>query len=498
MTHPILMIGAISLLFASFAGAPAFAQQQTPADPNIFVNLAKKSIPSVVNISSTTVMKGPFFPGGPEDFFRKFFGDLFGPGSPFGDGSGNRDQAPERPDGNGPAGPKQMPRAISLGTGFIIDKSGLILTNNHVVEGAEEIRIAFTEERGETPTIGKVVGRDPELDVALIRVNTERTLLPLALGDSDALQVGEYVMAIGNPFGQGHSVTHGIISAKQRPLPDFTLSTYLQTDAPINPGNSGGPLVNQKGEVIGINNAIEARAQGIGFAIPVNAVKMILTQLRTKGVVSRGYIGALVGELTPEVAAQLNVPKDLKAPFITNVPTGQPADKAGLKAYDVVTEFNGKKVESGTDLVAAVTALPVGESVPIKVLRNGKEMTFNIKIGRRPVGGRGKATPSNEPKQRPKANIGMEIQTLTPDLAAQLGLPANSTGVVVTAINLGGPADRSGLSRGDVILEVDQKPVANVDEFYSMIKKKKSHLLRVRRSGQSGQDIFAVIVLNLS
>ena len=232
---------------------------------------------------------------------------------PRGNGGGDEDDednAPTLPPGPPPANPKNLPKAMSLGTGFIIDSSGLILTNNHVVADADEIKISFTESLDEKPTDGEVVGRDTELDVALIRVKSKREMVAVSFGDSDALEVGEYVIAVGNPFGQGHSVTHGIISAKGRLAPDFPLANYLQTDAPINPGNSGGPLVNLKGEVIGINNAIDQRAQGIGFAIPINLVKKVLPQLRTKGTVSRGYIGVLVNEMTPEIAPKLGVPKD--------------------------------------------------------------------------------------------------------------------------------------------------------------------------------------------
>ena len=261
-----------------------------PVDANIFVNLSKKMIPSVVNISTVTTVKSPFLQGSPDDVLRKFFGDLFRQyhrGGAGRDGEDDDETAQSLPRGGSP----KLPKAMSLGTGFIIDPSGLILTNNHVVADADEIKISFTEASDEKPTDAEVVGRDPEIDVALIKVKDKQGMVAASFGDSDALEVGEYVMAVGNPFGQGHSVTHGIISAKGRTAPDFPLANYLQTDAPINPGNSGGPLINLKGEVIGINNAIDQRAQGIGFAIPINIVKKVLPQLRAKGIVARGYIG---------------------------------------------------------------------------------------------------------------------------------------------------------------------------------------------------------------
>ena len=325
-THSGIFIFLILMTSSGFA--------DSAGDPNIFVNLAKKVVPSVVNISTLSTPKGGFRPGSPDEMFRRFFEDFLR------NHGGIPDQGEEGEAPKGGGGPK----AMSLGSGFIIDESGLILTNNHVVAEADEIKIQFTEETDEKPTDGEVVGRDPELDLALIRVKTKRKLIALSFGDSDALQVGEYVSAVGNPFGQGHSVTHGIISAKDRKAPDFQLANYLQTDAPINPGNSGGPLVNLKGEVIGINNAIDQRAQGIGFAIPSNSVLKVLPQLKSKGVVTRGYIGILVNELSPEIAAKLSIDKNTIAPFVTHVYPGEPADRAGIKPYDVILELNGKAI----------------------------------------------------------------------------------------------------------------------------------------------------------
>jgi serine protease Do len=342
--NPILFPLILLVSGTALAASPTASLEQ-----NVFVPLAKKLVPSVVNIQTTTTLKTPYGQGGggPQDLFRKFFEDMFkhqnggvGPRNDQEGGGDEEDQDLGPPPHGGP-----LPKAMSLGTGFIIDASGLVLTNNHVVADADEIKIQFTEEEEEVLTDGEVVGRDLELDVALIKVKTKRDLVPVVLGDSDDTQVGEYVMAVGNPFGQGHSVTHGIISAKGREAPELPLAGYLQTDAPINPGNSGGPLVNLKGEVIGINNAIDQRAQGIGFAIPINVVKKILPQLKTKGTVARGYIGVLVNELTPDIAPKLGVAKDLHAPFVTHVYPGDPADKAGLKPYDIITSFGGKTVK---------------------------------------------------------------------------------------------------------------------------------------------------------
>ena len=475
-----------------------------PVDANIFVNLAKKVVPSVVNISTVTTVKTPYHRGSPDDQFRRFFEDLFR--NQGGGGRGGRGMPPgggdeDEDDSGAPApGPRGgAPRAMSLGTGFIIDSSGLILTNNHVVADADEIKIAFTEEADEKPTDGEVVGRDPELDLALIKVKSKRNLIPLSLGDSDALEVGEYVSAVGNPFGQGHSVTHGIISAKGRKAPDFVLANYLQTDAPINPGNSGGPLVNLKGEVIGINNAIDQRAQGIGFAIPINVVKEVLPQLRSKGIVARGYIGVLVNELSPEIAEKMGVPKDLSAPFVTHVYPGEPADKAGLKPYDIITEFAGKKIRNSADLVGAVTAVIVNDSAPIKILRGGEKKDLKIKVAQRPgTTPIAKKSQKNEKDKKPaRIETGMDLQDLTPELAQELNLPPKSTGALVVNVEYGSAADQSGLTRGDLIVEVDRKPVKDADAFYAIVKAKKSYLMRVRRLDPQGREAFSVIILDL-
>jgi len=475
------------------------------SEPNIFVALAKRSVPSVVNIQTASFMNRSRGRGGQEDLFRRFFEDFFrqhgggGRGQPLPD---DREE-PSGPDGRNGKGP---PQALSLGTGFVLDADGLILTNNHVVAQADEIKILFTEELSEKPTSGEVVGRDAELDLALIRVKTSRTLNPLPLGDSDALQVGEYVMAVGNPFGQGHSVTHGIISAKERKAPDFVLANYLQTDAPINPGNSGGPLLNLKGEVIGINNAIDQRAQGIGFAIPINLVKQVLPQLKSKGSVSRGYIGVLVNEMTPEIAENLKLPKELESPLVAQVYPGEAAAKAGVQEYDVILEFNGRPIRSSVDLVTAVTSVAVGESVPIKVLRQGKEKTLKIKVSQRPNGPQIAGGPRGEPNQPgrpeskpvPKVSTGMELEDLSPQTMRELGISGDLKGVVVSEISYDGAADQAGLMRGDLIVEVDRKPVRDAEGFYSIVKDRKSYLLRVRRADPSGKDVFTVIILDLS
>jgi len=503
--HPkVLVAGAFLLTTLMGASQLAVADKTTDSektstsasvqfDPNIFVKLAKKIVPSVVNISTFTSAKAQLAPGNPDDLLHRFFEDMLrqrrgGRGTP----------PPNQEPGDDDGEPRLGPKAMSLGTGFIIDASGLILTNNHVVGDADEIKISFTESEEEVPTDGEVVGRDPELDVALIKVKTTRVLEPVIFGDSENLEVGEYVIAVGNPFGQGHSVTHGIVSAKGRLAPDFPLAKYIQTDAPINPGNSGGPLVNLKGEVIGINNAIEARAQGIGFAIPISTVKLVLPQLRTKGSVTRGYIGILVHELTPEIAAKLNLSKNIRAPLVSQVFAGEPADKAGIKPYDLILEFDGKPVRSHSDLIAAVTAVPVGTSVPVKIMRSGKEQSLTIAVIQRPTGQQ-KAPEKKKKGEKKQGRIdtGMILENLTPEIATEMGITGMDRGVVVSSTAYQGPADNAGILRGDIILEVDRKPVKTVEEFFGFVNKRKSFLLRIRRSDPQGGDGFLVIVLDL-
>lgn len=477
--------------------APAFAaSSEGKIDvKNIFVDISKKLIPSVVNIFTTATVRMPWGGGGqgnPDDLWRKFFEEFFG--EPF--------QAPPGGGGGGPRG--QAPKAQSLGSGYIIEATntgGLILTNQHVVDGAEEIKVKFTEAVDEKESDAELVGSDPDLDVALIKVKTRRKLQAAVIGDSDKLEVGEWIAAVGNPFGHGHSVSHGIVSAKERTLPGG-FGKYLQVDAPINPGNSGGPLVNLNGEVVGINNAIDARGPGIGFAIPINLVKNVLPQLKTKGKVDRGYIGVSVDDLRPDLAKTLKLDENLKAPIITNVMQGQPADKAGLQAYDVVTAVNGKAVHTAGDLVEMVTSIPVGESAKVTALRAGKEKTFVINVAKRPdltheKSPRGR---KQQPKQQKGAriNTGMVIDDIEPDVARELGLPETYQGIVVEQVAPGGQAFAAGLVRGDVILEVDRKPVKSVEQFYSMVKQKKTYLLRVRKQDENGRETFAVVALKLA
>jgi serine protease Do len=325
-----------------------------------FSQLAKMVGPSVVNISAVRV-------SGTKDFLP--FGDLFGGDNPLGDFFKRffGDQTDK--------GTKQE----SLGSGFIIDKDGLILTNNHVVEKAEEIQVSLPD--GKTFE-AEIVGRDPKTDIALIRIEAGAPLPPLPLGDSDQAEVGDWVLAIGSPFGLGNTVTAGIVSAKYRKIGAGPYDDFIQTDASINPGNSGGPLLNTKGEVIGINTAIFSQSGGsigIGFATPINMAKALLPQLK-KGEVVRGWLGVTIQGVTPELAGKFGL-SEAKGALVSDVTEGGPADKAGIARGDVITSFDGKEIKTMTDLPTIVGATPVGKSVKVEIVRKGKKKTLDVKVG---------------------------------------------------------------------------------------------------------------------
>ena len=354
----------MALIFAAgaiFVSASTIKAESLPGlsnAPASFAPLAEAASPSVVNINTVKVIKGrgmPHVPFGPHDPFRDFF-DRFFEGQP----------------------PKNF-RQKSLGTGFIIDKDGYILTNNHVVENTDEIRVKL-HDKGEYDA--EIVGRDPKTDLALIKIEADRDLTPMKLGDSEKLRVGDWVVAIGNPYGLGNTVTAGIVSAKYRQIGAGAYDNFIQTDAPINPGNSGGPLLDTQGNVVGINTAIYSRSGGnvgIGFAIPVNMAKDLLPQLK-KGKVVRGWLGVMIQKITTELKDKLKLDEKTGA-LVADVTDGGPAEKAGLKRGDVIIEFDGNEVEESDDLPYMVASTPVGKKVDVKVVRKGKETTIEVEIG---------------------------------------------------------------------------------------------------------------------
>lgn len=421
-----------------------------------FVTLAKKLKPVVVNISTTQVSsaggQGFGSPFGEEDPFNEFWRRFFG--------------------GPQPRGPQ---RQRSLGSGFIIDADGSILTNNHVVENAQKIVVKLSDER---EFEAKLVGADAKTDIAVVKIDARGTLPTALLGDSDRLEVGEWVMAIGNPFGLDSTVTSGIVSAKGRHIGAGPYDDFIQTDASINPGNSGGPLLNLRGEVVGINSAIFSRTGtniGIGFAIPINLVKELLPQLKGKGKVTRGYLGVLIQKVTPEIAESLGLDK-ARGALVANVSKDGPAERAGVKVGDVIVEFDGKEIKDSNDLPLIVARTPVSKKVQLKVLRDKKSVTLNTSVGELKEEEVVAATEE-------KGEFGLTVQRVTPDIAESLGLD-RAEGVVITTVEPGSPADEAGLRRGDIIVEVDRKAVRNLEDYRKSMaetKKGKGVLFLVRR-----------------
>src|SRR5437867_3381850 len=423
-----------------------------------WVKIGRDLKPAVVNVSAKRTepamseMQGP---SGEETPFDRYFKDYFG------------------------SRPKRHARA--MGSGFIINPNGYIVTNNHVVEGATQITVKLSDGR-ELP--GKVIGRDSKTDIALLKVEaTGLTVIPL--GDSSASQVGEPVMAIGNPFGLEQTVTTGIVSATGRAIGAGPYDDFIQTDASINPGNSGGPLINARGQAIGINTAIFSQSGGsvgIGFAIPMTLAKNVVTQLADSGKVTRGWLGVGIQPVTPDIAKSLGR-AETTGVLVASVSEGSPAEKAGLKAGDIITEYDGRKVERASDLPRAVAGTPVGRDVRLGVVRDGTPMTLTAKVA---------ALDAKEPREadrgeRAKPTLGLAVQPLTPALAQQLGVKATQ-GLVVQNVQDGSPAADAGFERGDVIVEVNKKPVKSVAELKeSVVKhgKGKPMLVPIQRQDNS-------------
>ena len=450
------------------AAFPLAAGTSTPAN---FADLAEKLSPSVVNIKVTKVerMTGPTSMG-PEGFdpdspfgelFRHFFGDT-------------------------PQGSPREFRQQGTGSGFIISKDGLIVTNNHVVEGAKEVTVTLSNKEEYS---AKVIGRDPKTDIALVKIQPKGALPAAPMGDSERLRVGEWVVAIGNPFGLSNTVTAGIVSAKGRVIGAGPYDDFIQTDASINPGNSGGPLFNTQGEVVGINTAIVPNGRGIGFAVPINLAKGLLPQLEAKGEVTRGYLGVKVQAITPELAKSLHL-KDQKGALVADVTKGSPADTAGLKTGDVITGFDGKEIAEMHNLPSVVATTPIGKEVPITILRDGSQQTLKLKVGQMP-GEHAEASGSEEPAQ---GKWGLALRDLDARTAQRLGLNPGD-GVLVAAVQPGSAADRAGLQTGDVLLEVNRKKVTSVKEVQAEAQKdpKAQTLLLLFRRGDSSQ--FAALEL---
>jgi len=442
------------------------AISETPMVPANFSDLAEKVRPGVVNIQVVKKFKNIGF--------RNFPGNPFGGQNPFGDFFGPFSQ------GNPSGGSEQK----GVGSGFIINREGYILTNNHVVEEADQIKVKLSNGKEYE---GKVVGRDPKTDLALVKIGGSSDSQPLKLGNSEDLKVGSWVVAIGSPFGLEQTVTAGIVSAKGRVIGSGPYDNFIQTDASINPGNSGGPLVNLKGEVVGINTAIIAEGQGIGFAIPINMAKEIASQLQNQGHVTRGWLGVNIQEVTPELAKSFGL-KDNKGALVSQVVPNSPAEKAGIEQGDVILQFDGKEVSDSKELPRIVASTPVGKSVTVKIARDGKVTDRQVKLGEMEEKAEVAKTPSTHKR------LGIAVQNLTPEIAKGLGLK-KETGVVVSQVEPGSPASDAGIQTGDVIREVNRKPVKDVEDFVQKIEKVKDQdnvLLFVQR-GQN--NLFAAVTL---
>ncbi|MDI3335233.1 Do family serine endopeptidase [Defluviimonas aestuarii] len=453
---------ALGLALAIGQGVPVEAR----AAPESFADLAERISPSVVNITTTTTVAapvdgGPIVPEGSpfEDFFREF-------GNP-----------------NAPRGPR---RSNALGSGFVISEDGYIVTNNHVIEGADEISIEFFS--GETLD-AELVGTDPKTDIALLKVESETPLPFVNFGNSDVMRVGDWVMAMGNPLGQGFSVSAGIVSARNREL-SGTYDDFIQTDAAINRGNSGGPLFNMDGEVIGVNTAIlspNGGSIGIGFSMASNVVSKVVGQLKEFGETRRGWLGVRIQDVTPDVAEAMGL-ADAKGALVTDVPDG-PAKDGGILSGDVITSFDGAEVADTRELVRRVGDADVGKAVRVIVLREGSSQTLLVTLGRRELA-EGEPVPASVESTEPVEQdvLGMTLGTLTDDIRSQMNLPADSEGLLISEIDETSEAFGKGLRAGDLITEAGQQKIASVADFEARIDEakeagRKSLLLLIRRDG---------------
>ncbi|MSP39322.1 MAG: DegQ family serine endoprotease [Deltaproteobacteria bacterium] len=389
-----------------------------------------------------------------------------------------------RPDGRifqrffGQPAPRGPQRQGGQGSGFIIDNNGTILTNYHVVDGAQKIVVTLADGKNYDAT---VVGKDQKSDLAVIKIDAGRELPAVALGDSDRLEVGEWVMAIGNPFGLDHTVTSGIVSAKGRNIGSGPYDNFIQTDASINPGNSGGPLINLRGEVVGINTAIYSQSGGnigIGFAIPANSVKELLPQLRSSGKVVRGYLGTSVQKVTLEIAESFGM-KQARGALVAEVLKGSPAERAAVKAGDIIVEFDRKEIKDSSDLPIQVARVAPGTTVQVRVLRDGKEISLPLTVG--------EMKDNEVVTSVQEGGLGLTVQPLTPQLAENLGLE-RAEGLVITAVKPGSAAEEAGLKTGDVISEINRQPIKSLADYNRELArndKAKSLLLLVRRGESS-------------
>ena len=434
------------------AGLPvATASNNAPVRmvPQNFSALAETVSPAVVHIRVEKTVKG----GGPA--FHQFNQNPFGGNEQFKDFFGRNFGQQRQPEFKQPG----------QGSGFIIDKNGYIVTNNHVVEGADTIKVILKDD---TEYNAEIVGRDPVTDIALIKVDAKGNLPTVPMGISENLRVGEWVAAIGSPFGLEHTVTAGIVSAKGRVIGSGPYDDFIQTDASINPGNSGGPLINMRGEIVGINTMIIAGGNGIGFAIPIDQAKDIIAQLKTGGEVTRGWLGVTIQDLKDDMAEYYGL-KGKSGALVASVVPGDPADRAGIQPKDIITEVDGKKITTSRDLTNLAARLGVGDTARVTVLRDGRPKTLNVKVGKRPL--TMAAVSENQQKEK-KGEYGFEVTEVTPELAQRYNIK-ETAGVIVVSVDPNSKAQAAGIQQGDLIIEVNRKNVASVKDFKNLIDQHK-------------------------
>jgi serine protease Do len=470
-------------LYAGLGPDPAFGREA----PASFADLAAELLPGVVNVSSSQNVQARGERGAPDmpvlppgSPFEQFFHDFMERNRP-----GNRGGEPQQP-----TVPKKMQ---SLGSGFVIDPAGIVVTNNHVIDGADEITVTLQDG---TSLKGTLVGRDDRTDLAVIKVTPEKPLHALKFGDSDAHRVGDWVLAIGNPFGLGGTVTAGIISARGRDIQQGPYDDFIQTDAPINRGNSGGPLFDMDGNVIGVNTAIYSPSGGsigIGFAIPANLAKNVVEQLVKFGHARRGWLGVRIQQVTPDIAESLGLKQPAGA-MVAGVNDGGPADKAHIRNGDIILRFNNQDVKDMRHLPRLVAETPIGQSVPVEVWRDGKEQTVQATVGEMPEEPQQIAAKSGEkppPTGRPTdlSGLGLRIAPITPEAREKYSLNADQKGVVITEVTPDSPAAQRGLHPGDVIVEVQQEQVsspADVLERVDRIRRQNRKSVLMLVQGQDG------------
>ncbi|MBC86997.1 MAG: serine protease MucD [Bdellovibrionaceae bacterium] len=432
-----------------------------PGDPlpsNLFVELAKLINPTVVNISTTQLPKGRSHQDPYQQFLEEFFGPRY-------------------------RGGMQRQPAQSLGTGFVIRKDGLIVTNNHVIDKADVIKVQL-EENDDTLYEATVIGKDARTDIALIKIKVDRDLPVAKLGTSTDLSVGEWVAAFGNPYGHGHTMTKGIVSAKGRNIDVLNKFSFIQTDASINPGNSGGPLVNMRGEVVGVNTAIDARAQGIGFAIPIDDVKEILPNLEKDGKIRRGFLGVGIADITPQVSKSLNLSSKTGA-LVTQVYEDSPASKSDIRPYDVFVEFNGNKVNTAQDLARTVQDTTAGKTYNAKIERDGKVIGKKIKVEENPQSISRQSPPTRRSLKSVEARHGLGFKMIDHNkrVVEDWNLPkVKGAPPIIIDVNPRTPAGIAGLVAGDMILDVNRQKVRRAADVNRYLKKNSINLMRILRN----------------